>query len=105
MTVQPRPTPLHPAIESFTDLSEYITKRIAHWRVDFEDDEEAQHIGPNKVWMSRGRVAALEDVQYLIADAVEAERREAAEDRADEAYKDLDPVDDALEIRRLAGDR
>lgn len=91
MTVHTRPTPLHPAIESWSDLEAYLARRERNFRVDFEDDETAQSIGLNKQWMSRGRVAVLLDIRSLIAPLVDAERVEAEQtaeaDRIDATYK------------------
>lgn len=105
MTISKRPTPLHPAIDSFSDLAEYVERRMAALDADCYDDETIGHIGPYRYERSLGGRMAYEDVRDRIREAVAAERRAVEQDRADEAYKDLDPVADALEIRRLAGDR
>ena len=75
--VQPRPTPIRPSVDSLLDLYAYLVKRIANFRVDFEDDETAASIGIHKQNLSRGRVMAFEDVRSLIRDAVEAEIAES----------------------------
>lgn len=101
MTVQARPKPLHPPILTFADLSKWLDKRLELVEEDLADDETAQSNGR----ALRERRATLLDVAHVIKGAVEDEKAAAAADAEYDRWKALDPVDDALEIRRLAGDR
>ena len=79
-------------VESWTDLEDLLVRKIDAFRVDLEDGETAQSIGPDKQWMSRGRVAAFEDVRHVIAPLVEQEHAERAVarhmDAIESAWKD-----------------
>lgn len=105
MTIRARPTPIHQPVDSFAALQAWIDKRLESIESDLADDETAQSNGR----ALRERLATLMDVAFVIRDAVESEASDAAADREydrwKDAYRDLDPVDDALELRRLSGDR
>lgn len=99
------PQKLYPDIGTFAELDAYVLKRIADFSADVDDDETAQHIGRDAQQRSRGRLAMLSEIRLVIREAVAAEARVDASEAVEQQYKDLDPVDDALEIRRLNGDR
>ena len=105
MTIHARPTPLHQPIVNFGALQDWIDRRLEGIEEDLADGETAQAMGRQL----RERRAVLLDVAHAIREAVEAEASDHAADREydrwKDTYRDLDPVDDALEIRRLAGDR
>jgi hypothetical protein len=105
MTIHQRPTPLRQPIATFGDLSAWLDKRLTGIEEDLDDDETAQAHGSRL----RERRATLLDVAHAIREAVETEAADAVADREydiwKEHYRDLDPVNDALEIRRLSGDR
>lgn len=77
-TVQPRPTPLFPTIDSLSELDAYLLKRIADFSIDVDDDEEAAHIGWDAQQRSRGRLAMLSEIRLVIREAVESEAADKA---------------------------
>lgn len=105
MTIQQRPTPIHPDIRSVVDLDAYLDRRIAALDADCYDGETIQSIGQAAHNRSLGTRGAFADLRGMIAgwlDDVEAEQAAAAEyDRWKEAYPDADE----LTLRRLGGDR
>ena len=80
MTVQRRPTPIHPPILTFADLSAWLDKRLELVEEDLADSETAQSNGRAR----RERRATLRDVAFAIRKAVEVE----ASDRAADAEYD-----------------
>lgn len=87
MTIQARPAPLHPPIESWTDLQGWIDRRLTNIEHDLDDDETAAAMGLRL----RERRAVYLDLAFAIRDAVareQAERQqEAHEDSVEQQYK------------------
>ena len=93
------------SIGSFIELDAWAERKINDYLEDLGEGEIAQAIGVRGRERSAARIAILEDLRHLIREAVRAEWGIEEQEDAEAAWKDLDPVTDALEIRRLAGDR
>ena len=100
-----RTTPEPKSVGTFIELDAWAERKINDYLEDIGEGEIAQAIGVRGRERSAARIALLEDLRLLIRDAVRAEWGIEAQEGAEAAWRDLDPVDDALEIRRLAGDR
>lgn len=84
MTIQPRPTPLHPPILTFADLSAWLDKRLEAVEEDLADDETAQAMGRQL----RERRATLLDVAFAIREAVSDEKASAVADAEYDRWKE-----------------
>jgi hypothetical protein len=84
MTIQSRPTPLHPPILTFADLSAWLDKRLESVEEDLADGETAQSMGRQL----RERRATLLDVAFAIREAVEQERSDQAADAEYDRWKE-----------------
>lgn len=84
MTVQRRPTPIHPPILSLTDLSSWLDKRLELVEQDLAEPETAQAMGRQL----RERRATLLDVAFAIRDGLADEASDAAADREYDRWKD-----------------
>lgn len=93
------------SVATFIELDAWAERKINDYLEDIGEGEIAQSIGARGRERSAARIALLEDLRLLIRDAVKAEAGIDAQDDAETVWKDLDPIEDALEIRRLAGDR
>lgn len=104
---QPRRFP--PYVETWSELDQWLLGRITHARSYLDEDEIAQSLGTTLLQKHQVRLEVYTEIRDKIAPAVAAEADErtetAAADRIDLAYKGLDSINDALEIRRLNGDR
>jgi hypothetical protein len=98
-------TPEPQSVSTWRELDSWATRKLTAFREDLNEDEIAASIGARGRAMSAARIALLEDLRLLIREAVAEEADESTRASAEDRYKDLDPVDDALTIRRLAGDR
>ena len=96
-------------IETFRELDAWLEGSIINAQTTLDDGETAQASGRYGQQRAMARVEAFTRVRTIIAPAVAAEIAEsvtvAHEESVEQAFKGLDPVNDALEIRRLAGDR
>lgn len=93
------------SVGTFIELAAWAERKINDYLEDIGEGEIAQSIGARGRERSAARIALLEDLRLLIRDAVAAEGGIDAQESVEPQYKDLDPIEDALEIRRLAGDR
>jgi hypothetical protein len=105
MTIHTRPTPIHPPVDSFTALQQWLDHRLEGVEEDLADGETAQSNGR----ALRERRATLLDVAHVIREAVATEQAEwaavSAEQSAEAAWRERYPDADELTLRRLAGDR
>ena len=106
--IRTRPTS-RPTASSVVELDTLLAKRLEQLSPDCYDGETIGHIGQAAHNRSLGAYSAITDVRSAIAawlsEEMEEQAQVAAEESAEQRYRDLDPVDDALTIRRLAGDR
>lgn len=107
MTVHAAPVPV--LIDNLSDVDAWCVRKIADYRMDLDEDEIAASIGARGRAMSAARIALLEDLRLLIADALVIEQAErdivSAEQAGEAAWRDAYPDADELTLRRLAGDR
>lgn len=78
MTVQPRPQPLHPPVDSFLSLQAWIDRRLRSIESDLGDDETMQALGRDGAVKLQERRATLQDVAHAIFDALTAEETDLA---------------------------
>lgn len=87
MSVEQRPTPLHPPVETFPELAAWLVRRIDSLSADYNDPETQASIGLDASKRSQARVSAYRDVLYEISPQILreiADQRQAAADDADE---------------------
>lgn len=92
MTIQQRPTPLRPQIDSWTELSKWVDKRLESVESDLADGETMQSLGQHGEARLKERRATLLDFAWAIGPMVAAEEAEheqvAAEDSVEQQFKD-----------------
>jgi hypothetical protein len=92
MTVQPRPTPLHPPVDSALSLQAYIDRRLVSIESDLGDDEWCQHAGIRGQDRLTAYRTTLLDVAFAIREWVTTEQQELAAmlavDTEEERWKD-----------------
>jgi len=81
MTITPRPTPIHPPVDNFTDLQAWIDRRLNGIERDLDDEETAKAYGM-RMKITR---AVLLDVAFAIRDVVQREEDELSQ----EAHENL----------------
>lgn len=90
--IEQRPTPLHPSVESWTELQAWIDKQLENIDSSLGDDETLQSIGPKGQARLGTRWALLTDIAEMIhcnvVDEADEAARTAYEEAAEAEYRE-----------------